>query len=44
MAEECIAHPKFKGTFRRAKAKDAVATPQFDSRLPVIYVRALKNV
>jgi enoyl-[acyl-carrier protein] reductase II len=43
MAEECIAHPKFKETFRKAKAKDAMATPQFDSRLPVIPVRALKN-
>jgi enoyl-[acyl-carrier protein] reductase II len=29
--------------FKRAKAKDATATPQFDSRLPVIPVRALKN-
>jgi enoyl-[acyl-carrier protein] reductase II len=43
MAEECVAHAKFKETFRRAKAKDAMATPQFDSRLPVIPVRALKN-
>jgi len=43
MAEECIAHPKFKETFRKAKAKDAMASPQFDSRLPVIPVRALKN-
>lgn len=43
MAEECLAHPKFKETFRKAKAKDAIATPQFDSRLPVIPVRALKN-
>jgi enoyl-[acyl-carrier protein] reductase II len=43
MAEECVAHPKFKETFRKAKAKDAMATPQFDSRLPVIPVRALKN-
>lgn len=43
MAEECKAHPKFKEAFRRAKAKDAMATPQFDSRLPVIPVRALKN-
>jgi enoyl-[acyl-carrier protein] reductase II len=43
MAEECRAHPKFKKAFQRAKAKDAVATPQFDSRLPVIPVRALKN-
>jgi enoyl-[acyl-carrier protein] reductase II len=43
MAEECNAHPKFKEVFKRAKAKDATATPQFDSRLPVIPVRALKN-
>jgi len=43
MAEECIAHSKFKEVFKRAKAKDAMATPQFDSRLPVIPVRALKN-
>jgi len=38
MAEECNAHPKFKEVFKRAKAKDATATPQFDSRLPVIPV------
>jgi len=43
MAEECAAHPKFKEVFKRAKARDATATPQFDSRLPVIPVRALKN-
>lgn len=43
MSDECKAHPKFKETFRRANARDAVATPQFDSRLPVIPVRALKN-
>ena len=43
MSDECKAHDKFKETFRRAKARDAVATPQFDSRLPVIPVRALKN-
>jgi enoyl-[acyl-carrier protein] reductase II len=43
MSEECSAHPKFKEVFRRAKAKDAIATPQFDGRLPVIPVRALKN-
>jgi enoyl-[acyl-carrier protein] reductase II len=43
MAEECLAHPGFKEVFRKAKAKDAVASPQFDSRLPVIPVRALKN-
>ena len=44
MSEECAVHPKFKETFRKAKARDAVATPMFDSRLPVIPVRALKNV
>ena len=43
MAEECNAHPDFKRAFIRAKARDAMATPQFDSRLPVIPVRALKN-
>lgn len=43
MSEECMAHPRFKEVFKRAKAKDAMATPQFDSRLPVIPVRALKN-
>ena len=39
MSNECKAHPDFKETFRKAKAKDAVATPQFDSRLPIIPVR-----
>ena len=43
MSEECAVHPEFKQSFRKAKARDAVATPQFDSRLPVIPVRALKN-
>jgi len=43
MSDECKAHPSFKETFRRARARDAIATPQFDSRLPVIPVRALKN-
>lgn len=43
MSNECPAHPAFKESFRRAKARDAVATPQFDSRLQVIPVRALQN-
>jgi enoyl-[acyl-carrier protein] reductase II len=43
MSEECKAHSKFKAIFKKANARDAVATPQFDSRLPVIPVRALKN-
>ena len=43
VAEESRAHPKFKQAFLRAMARDAVATPQFDSRLPVVAVRALRN-
>jgi enoyl-[acyl-carrier protein] reductase II len=43
MTEECTAHPKFKEAFRRARSRQAVATPQYDSRLPVVAVRALKN-
>ena len=42
-ATECIAHPNFKKAFLRASARDAVASVQFDPRLPVIPVRALKN-
>ncbi|MBS3961713.1 MAG: nitronate monooxygenase [Sandarakinorhabdus sp.] len=40
---ESIAHPAFKKAFIRASARDAVASVQFDPRLPVIPVRALKN-
>lgn len=43
MSPECQAHPEFKEAFRRAKARDAMATPQFDSALPVVSVRALYN-
>lgn len=43
MSDECTVHPEFKKAFQSAKARDALATPQFDSRLPVIPVRALKN-
>jgi len=43
LAEECQAHPKFKETFIRAKARDAIATPQIGSELHVVAVRALKN-
>jgi enoyl-[acyl-carrier protein] reductase II len=42
-ATESIAHPNFKKTFFRAKARDAEASVQVDLRLPVIPVRALKN-
>ncbi len=43
MTEECNVHPKFKEVFSKANARDAVSTPQFDSRLPVVAVRALRN-
>ncbi len=43
MANECLVHKAFKEAFIKARARDAMATPQFDSRLPVIPVRALKN-
>ena len=44
VAKESCAHPEFKKAFIRANARDAVATPQFDSRLPVVAVRALRNL
>ncbi len=44
MSEECTAHPDFKKAFRRAHARQAIATPQYDSRLPVVAVRAIKNM
>ncbi|PKK89382.1 MAG: hypothetical protein CVV64_14685 [Candidatus Wallbacteria bacterium HGW-Wallbacteria-1] len=43
IARESCAHPRFKESFIRAKARDAVSTPQFDNRLPVVAVRALFN-
>ncbi len=43
MTEECGVHPKFKEVFLKANARDAMATPQYDSKLPVVAVRALKN-
>ena len=43
VAAESCAHPAFKDRFVRANARDAVSTPQFDSRLPVVAVRALRN-
>jgi len=43
VAEECIAHDKFKKAFVRAKSRDAQPTAQFDRRLPVIPVRAIVN-
>lgn len=43
MTEECRAHENFKMAFRRANARDAIATPQYDSKLPVVAVRSLRN-
>jgi enoyl-[acyl-carrier protein] reductase II len=43
MTEECEAHPRFKEAFIRARARDAVATPQVGSELRVVSVRALRN-
>jgi enoyl-[acyl-carrier protein] reductase II len=43
MAEECSAHPRFKDVFIRARAREAVSTPQYSAKLPVVSVRALNN-
>jgi len=43
MSEECPAHPRFKERFKKARAREAFATPQYDSSLPVVAVRAIKN-
>lgn len=43
VAEECIAHPRFKEAFIRAQARDAMPTAQFDPSLPTIPVRAIVN-
>lgn len=43
LSEECTAHSDFKNAFVKARSRDACATPQFDKRLPVVPVRAIKN-
>ena len=43
MSEESPAHVKFKERYKKARAREAYATPQYDSALPVVAVRALKN-
>jgi enoyl-[acyl-carrier protein] reductase II len=43
MAEECNAHKRFKEVFIRARSREAIATPQYSSKLPVVSVRALNN-
>ena len=43
VAEECQAHPNFKEVFIKARAREAIATPQYSAKLPVVAVRALSN-
>ena len=43
MSEECTAHPNLKARFARARAREAMSTPEYDKRLPIVAVRALKN-
>ncbi len=43
MTDECCAHPKMKEAFKKARARQAISTPQYDSKLPVVAVRALAN-
>ncbi len=43
LTEECEVHPKFREAFRRARARDAIATPAIGSELNVVAVRALRN-
>ena len=43
VAEECHAHPAFKTAFIKARAREAISTPQYSSKLPVVAVRALNN-
>jgi enoyl-[acyl-carrier protein] reductase II len=43
LTEECQTHPKFKDAFMRARARDAISTPQIGSDLKVVAVRALRN-
>ncbi len=43
VAEECQAHDKFKQVFIKARSREAISTPQYSSKLPVVAVRALNN-
>ena len=43
LAQECSAHQEFKQVFIRARAREAVSTPQYSAKLPVVSVRALNN-
>ncbi len=43
LAQECGAHEKFKEVFIKARAREAISTPQYSAKLPVVSVRALNN-
>jgi enoyl-[acyl-carrier protein] reductase II len=43
VADECLAHDAFKQAFIKARAREAISTPQYSSKLPVVAVRALNN-
>jgi enoyl-[acyl-carrier protein] reductase II len=43
LAEECNVHPKFQEVFIKARAREAISTPQYSTKLPVVSVRALNN-
>ncbi len=43
LTEECEVHPNFREAFRKARARDAIATPAVGSELNVVAVRALRN-
>lgn len=43
MSEESPAHSHFKNRYKKARAREAFATPQYDSALPIVAVRAIKN-
>ncbi len=43
LTEECEVNPRFREAFRKARARDAIATPGVGSELNVVAVRALRN-
>lgn len=43
LAEECNVHRNFKDVFIKSRSREAISTPQYSSKLPVVSVRALNN-
>ncbi len=43
VAKESKVHPNYKEKIFKSNARNAISTPQFDSRLPVVAVRAIQN-